>query len=84
MEQKIMKVGSQEYPIAGYVTTKQHGALPLADIPMMSDYRWHQLGLKSRLETPELYRAAGEDVETVITELRETLARYDACREIIA
>ena len=38
MEQKIMKVGGREYPIAGYVTTKQQGTLPLVDIPMMSDY----------------------------------------------
>lgn len=84
MEQKIMKVGSREYPIAGYVTTKQQGTLPLVDIPMMSDYKWHLSCLNSRLENPEMYRAADEDVEAVIAELRETLARYDACREIIA
>ncbi len=84
MEQKIMKVGGREYPIAGYVTTKQQGTLPLVDIPMMSDYKWHLSCLNSRLENPEMYRAADEDVEAVIAELRETLARYDACREIIA
>lgn len=77
MELKTMKVGSREYPIAGYVTTKRTGTLPLVDIPMMSDYKWHLSCLNSRLGNPEMYRASGEAVEVVIAELRETLAQYD-------
>lgn len=84
MELKTMKVGSREYPVAGYVTTKRTGTLPLVDIPMMGNYKWHLSCLNSRLENPEMYRAAGEDVELVIAELRETLARYDACGEVVA
>lgn len=77
MELKTMKVGQREYPIIGYVETKQMGTLPLVDIPMMSDYKWHLLSLNSRLKNPEMYRAAGEDVEATIAQLRETLAQYD-------
>ncbi len=74
-----MKVGSREYPIAGYVTTKETGPVPLVDIPMMSDYKWHLSCLNSRLENPEMYRTVlGEDVETVIAELRATLAQMEA------
>lgn len=77
MELKTMKIGSREYPVVGYVETKQTGPIPLVDIPMMSDYRWHQLGLENRLKNPEIYRASGEDVDATIAQLRETLAQYD-------
>lgn len=52
MELKTMKVGEHEYPIAGYITTKQTGAVPLLDIPMMSDERWQELARaqKQRVE----------------------------------
>lgn len=76
-QMKTMKVGSREHPVVGYVTAKRIGTLPLVDIPMMSDYKWHLSCLNSRLEYPEMYRAAGEDVEAVIAELRKTLAGYD-------
>ncbi len=77
MELKTMKVCQREHPIIGYVETKQRGTILLVDIPMMSDYRWHLSSLNSRLDNPELYRAAGEDVEATIAQLRETLAQYD-------
>lgn len=73
---KMMKVGSREYPIVGYVTTNRRGTLPVVDTPMMSDYKWYLSCLNSRLENPDMYRTAGEDVEAVIAELRKTLARY--------
>lgn len=46
MELKTMQIGQYEYPIAGYITTKQVGTVPLVDIPMMSDERWQELARK--------------------------------------
>lgn len=40
---KTMKVGTQKYPVVGYVFVKQYGTLPLVDIPQMSDERWQEL-----------------------------------------
>lgn len=77
MNLKTMKIGQREYPVVGHVESKQMGTVPLVDIPMMSDYKWHLSCLSSRLEIPELYRALGEDVEAVIADLRKTLAKYD-------
>lgn len=77
MELKMMKIGSREFPIVGYVKSKRFGTVPMVDIPMMSDYKWHLTCLNSRLKDPEMYRASGEDVEATIARLRETLAQYD-------
>lgn len=43
MKLKTMKVGTQKYPVVGYVFVKQYGTLPLVDIPQMSDERWQEL-----------------------------------------
>lgn len=76
MELKTMKVGSREYPVLGYIKTKQAGVVPLVDIPMMSDYEWQEKALLSRLENPEFYRKAlGEDVETTIAKIRKWLSQ---------
>lgn len=75
MELKTMKIGNREFPVIGYVTTKQTGTVPLVDIPMMSDYEWQEKALQSRLANPEFYRKAlGEDVEAAIARIREWLA----------
>ncbi|MGM9615702.1 MAG: hypothetical protein ACI4V3_05240 [Faecousia sp.] len=85
MEPKTMQIGDKEYPITNYVITKEAGTVPLVDIPMIDDYKWHLSCLNSRLKNPEMYRTIlGEDVEAVIAELRKTLARYDACGEVVA
>lgn len=73
---KTMKIGSREFPVIDYVTTKETGPVPLVDVPMMSDYKWQLSCLQSRLENPEPYRAIGEDVEAVITDLRRWLAEH--------
>lgn len=79
MELKTMKIGSREYPVAGYVTTKQTGTVPLVDIPMMSDYKWQLRSLRSRMENPERYQEAfDEDVEAVIIRLRKWLKIHSA------
>lgn len=71
-----MNSGGIDYPVIGMVEDKRFGKLPLVDIPMMSDYKWHVKCLESRLENPEIYRQSGEDVEAVIAKLRETIAGY--------
>lgn len=75
MEQ--MNIGGMDYPVIGFVKDKKYGRQPLVDIPMMSDYKWHVICLKSRMENPELYRKSGEDVDTVIAQLRATIAEYE-------
>lgn len=68
------KILDREYPVTGYVSVQQTGTVPLADLPMMSDYQWQALSLKDRLENPEKYRTIlGEDVEATIARLRECL-----------
>lgn len=67
---KTMKIGSREYPVEGYIETKQTGFVPLVNIPVMSDYKWQLSSLRSRMENPEMYReGTGEDVEAVIAML---------------
>jgi len=75
---ETMKIGGRSYPIVGTVNSKAFGAVPLVDIPMMSDYRWQQKALQDRLEHSEKYRLIGEDVEETISQLREWM---DAHRE---
>ena len=76
MEQ--MNIGGRDYPITGTVEHEVLGAVPVVDIRLMSDYKWHVSCLKSRLEDPELYRRVlGEDVEAVIDQLRATIAECE-------
>ena len=76
MEQ--MNIGGHNYSIIGTVEHEVLGAVPVVDIRLMSDYKWHVSCLKSRLENPEAYREMfGEDVEAVIDQLRATIAEYE-------
>ena len=70
-----MEVRGKYYPVTAMVRLPHDREVPLLDIPMMSDFRWQLLSLKSRLETPELYRPT-EDVETVTAELRKWLLEH--------
>lgn len=51
--------------------------VPVVDIPQMSDYRWQEMALKSRIETPELYREMGVDVDAEIARIKKQLAEWD-------
>ena len=79
MELQTMKICDREYPILGYIETKQTGIVPLVDIPMMSDYKWQEMALQSRMRNPEYYRET-EDVEATIARLQKWLedARQNA------
>lgn len=77
MNLKMMKIGQREHPVVGHVESKQMGTIPLVDIPMISNHEWHRSCLNSRLKSPELYRALGEDVEAAIADLEEKLAKYN-------
>jgi len=37
---EAMKIGGRNYPVVGTANSKAFGAVPLVDIPMMSDYKW--------------------------------------------
>ena len=41
-------IGSKEYPITASVQLSDGTHVPLADIPQMSDERWHELSKRSR------------------------------------
>ena len=74
---ETMNICGIDYPVIGVIEDERFGKLPLVDIPMMSDYKWHLNCLESRLQNPEIYRQVlGEDVDAVISNLRKTLAGY--------
>lgn len=69
-------INGREYAVTEYV--KHGGAVvPVVDIPQMSDYRWQELALKSRIEHPELYREMGVDVDAEIARIKKQLAEWD-------
>lgn len=65
-------VAGKEFPIIGYTDFKGK-AVPLVDIPMMSDYKWQYNCLMDRIEDPEKYAATGEDVMAKIEHLKKWL-----------
>ena len=78
---KTYEINGKHYPIMGYCIGEDEkgnstGFVPLLDIPMMSDYKWHVSCLESRLEHPEWYQDR-ENVEETIEELKQTIAKYE-------
>lgn len=81
---KTMTVSNKTFPIIGYAkpTSKGYkisqkptlGGVPALSIPMMSDYKWQQLCLESRLKNPELY-SEFEDVNASIARLQKWLKK---------
>jgi len=69
-----MKIGDTDYPIIAYIRDGA-GAIPLVDIPMMSDFKWQFDCLQDRLMYPEKYRDK-EDVEATIVRLRKWLSEH--------
>lgn len=59
-------------PVSGYVERANGESVPLLDIPMMSDLKWHQECLRSRLEHREQY-ARIEDVDATILHLAKMI-----------
>ena len=53
-------------------------ALPIFNIPFMSDYKWQYECLQDRLKAPDKYREIGEDVEATIEHLKKWLAEHVA------
>jgi len=53
-------------------------ALPLVNVPFMSDYKWQYECLQDRLKEPDKYREIGEDVEATIEHLKKWLAEHAA------
>lgn len=64
------------YPCLGTVKSKV-GEVPLLDIHLMSDLDWHRSCLQSRLDSPELYRAIGEDVDAAVERLRAVIREME-------
>lgn len=67
-------VAGKEFPVIGY-TDLNGKAVPLVDIPSMSDYKWQLMCLQSRIENPELYSDT-EDVAATIERLKKWLAEH--------
>lgn len=50
----IVKIGSMEYPVIGYVWSPMYGNVPLVDLLMMSDQQWKvKLKIQSVVEPIE-------------------------------
>ena len=69
-----MNIGGREFPVIGYVDSREMGHVPLVDVPMMNDATWNRRCLESRRRHPEAYREMGEDVEVVIAMLEGVVA----------
>lgn len=71
----IEYVAPDENGVLHSVSEEHPEAKPLANIPMMSDYKWQLSCLNDRLEHPEEYEGT-EDVQQTIAELRKWLAEH--------
>jgi len=71
-------------PVAYYVEGAGGALVPMLDVPMMSDMKWQQLALQSRLEHRERYEARGEDVDATIARLRAWIAAHQGELEVVA
>ena len=71
-------------PVAYYVEGAGGALVPMLDVPMMSDMKWQQLALQSRLEHRERYEARGEDVDATIARLRAWIAAHQGEMEVVA
>lgn len=72
---EVYRLAGKEYPVSAHVKFQGGGSVPLVDLPMMSDYRWQQGCLESRLRHPEVY-AKFENVEETVARLRQWLADH--------
>lgn len=82
---KTIEIQNITYPIIGYVKIDYCGdikptshqdskALPVADIPLMSDYRWQEMCLEDRVNNPEKYpdkEKLARDIEKLTSWLEE-------------
>lgn len=71
-------IDDKEFKINDYlhIPDKEHTTtykVPIIDFPMMSDNKWMQSCLKSRLEHPEWY---GEDAEKQIQKIKKWLKAH--------
>lgn len=66
-------IGGKEYPVIGFSRFKGQ-AVPVVDVPVMSDFRWQLNALKSRLQRPDLYEKQ-EYVPHTVDKLRHWLTR---------
>lgn len=71
-------------PVAYYVEGAGGALVPMLDVPMMSDMKWQQLALQSRLEHRERYEALGEDVDATIARIRAWIAAQQGEMEVVA
>lgn len=81
------EITGKEYPIIGYAALRSESgeviqdAIPVLDIPQVSDYQWQLNCLNDRLEHPEKY-AAFENVEERIAYLRKWLKEHEYKKEV--
>ena len=82
---EFVVLAGNHYPVIGYAkVTDEQGqsvdSIPILDVPQISDYEWHLLCLKSRLEHPERY--PDEDVPAVIKQINRYL--WEHCPALVA
>ena len=73
------KILDREYPVEGYVTAPQIGAVPLVGMPMMSDERWNELCRESAVK--HYIAAFGHEpssIEEALRQEHEVIRRLEA------
>ena len=71
-------IQGKQYPIEGYVKVNDDVLIPLVDIKMKTDLDWHKACLESRLKNPQSYVDMGENVNAVISQLKQTIEKMEA------
>lgn len=74
----FVRMFGRMFPVTGTVKRPKGKAIPVIDIPWMSDIKWQRDGYEDRLHRPEVYRDnLGEDVPQVLARLRAWLSEND-------
>ena len=71
-------IQGKQYPIEGYVKVNDDVLIPLVDIKMKTDLDWRKACLESRLKNPQSYVDMGENVNAVISQLKQTIEKMEA------
>ncbi len=61
--------------------TVEKKKLPIVAMNFMTDRKWHELCLRSRVDHPKYYAKLGEDVEAVKERLRVKLYSKEAVKQ---
>lgn len=72
-----VNICGKEYPIDGMLRIKNlNMEIPIADMPMMSDYDYQRMCYEDRINNPEKYIGIDEDVNATTERLKKWLESH--------